>query len=70
MSTNPSVEELREKFLTWNQLRAQEKGLRPNTLNAFEIANPSGMSVFGIYRYWHKVRNKNNDIGTTNPNSR
>jgi glyoxylase-like metal-dependent hydrolase (beta-lactamase superfamily II) len=70
MSTNPSIEELREKFLAWNQLRAQEKGLRPNTLNAFEIANPSGMSAFGIYRYWHKVRNKSNDIGTTNSNSR
>ena len=57
MSKEPTVEELKDIFLDWNQLRALEAGMKVDVLNAYEIANPSWMSAFGIYRYWHKVRN-------------
>lgn len=69
MATDPTIEELKDKFLAWNQLRAQNRDLKSNTLHAFEIANPSWMSAFGIFRYWHKVRNKKSDSETTNSTS-
>ncbi len=61
MSKNPTIEKLKEKFLDWNQLSAQEAGMQPDILQAYELANPSWMSAAGIYRYWHKVRNVDHD---------
>jgi glyoxylase-like metal-dependent hydrolase (beta-lactamase superfamily II) len=57
MSTDPSVEALREQFLAWVRQRSLDTNLDANLFNPFEAANPSGMSADGIYRYWHKVRN-------------
>lgn len=69
MSLSPTVDELKEKFLSWNQSRSQGKGLHPDVLQAYEAANPSWMSAYGIYRYWHKVRMANHDQNTTKSSS-
>ncbi len=48
------IEQLREEFLSWVKTRADALGLEAGTLDAFEKANPSGMSADGIKRYWDK----------------
>lgn len=48
------MEDLRGEFLKWVKTRAAELGLAGQDLEAFEKANPSGMSADGIHRYWHK----------------
>lgn len=56
MPLNPSVEELRNKFLLFEANRANEAGLQEISIDAQQTANPSIMSADGIYRFWHKVR--------------
>ena len=48
------IEELRKEFLNWVKTRSEKLGLGAGTLDAFEKANPSGMSADGIKRYWDK----------------
>jgi len=48
------LEELRAEFLNWVKSRAAQLDLSGQAQDAFEKANPSGMSADGIYRYWHK----------------
>ena len=48
-------DELNRMFLDWTNEQSRLSGLLPETLQQFEIANPSWMSAQGIYRYWHKV---------------
>ena len=48
------IEELRVEFLAWVQSRASDLGLDRMAIDAFEKANPSGMSADGIKRYWDK----------------
>jgi glyoxylase-like metal-dependent hydrolase (beta-lactamase superfamily II) len=48
------IEELRKEFLNWVQSRASELDLGKAAIDAFEKANPSGMSADGIKRYWDK----------------
>lgn len=48
------IDQLRKEFLDWVHTRAQELGLDGSTVDAFEKANPSGMSADGIKRYWEK----------------
>jgi glyoxylase-like metal-dependent hydrolase (beta-lactamase superfamily II) len=48
------IDELRKEFLAWVKTRAKELGLEGLTIEAFEKANPSGMSADGIKRYWEK----------------
>ena len=48
------IDQLRKVFLAWVHTRAQESGLEGDTIDAFEKANPSGMSADGIKRYWEK----------------
>jgi glyoxylase-like metal-dependent hydrolase (beta-lactamase superfamily II) len=55
MPSGPGVDELSRLFLEWTVEKSLERGLVPETLQQFEIANPSWMSAQGIYRYWHKV---------------
>jgi glyoxylase-like metal-dependent hydrolase (beta-lactamase superfamily II) len=59
MTKDPTIEELKEEFLDWIAVSAKDAGMQSEILDAYEAANPSWMSVSGIYRYWHKVRNIN-----------
>ncbi len=49
-----SIEDLRKEFLNWVKNRSLELGIKKGNLDAFEKANPSGMSADGIKRYWDK----------------
>ena len=55
MPFSPSLEELNRLFLEWTGETSQKRGLVPETVQQFEIANPSWMSAKGIDRYWHTV---------------
>lgn len=48
------IEELRIEFLNWVKNSSMELGVSEVTLDAFEKANPSGMSADGMKRYWDK----------------
>lgn len=56
MSTNPSLDELRQNFIEFEKHRIQKHGIEPATAEAQQIANPSYMSADGILRYWNKYR--------------
>jgi glyoxylase-like metal-dependent hydrolase (beta-lactamase superfamily II) len=50
------TEELRLEFIGWVRDRARDLNIQESTLEAFEKANPSGMSADGIKRYWEKYK--------------
>ncbi len=56
MKNEPSVEELREGFTRWILEDGNSAGLSEEVVNAYELANPLGMSADGLLRYWRKVR--------------
>jgi glyoxylase-like metal-dependent hydrolase (beta-lactamase superfamily II) len=56
MPHNPSLDELRQQFIEFEQTRAQKHNVEQATVEAQQIANPSFMSADGIYRYWNKYR--------------
>lgn len=56
MGRNPSQDELRIKFIDWLQRKANEAGLNPEMIAAYDSAISSKMSADGIFRYWHKSR--------------
>ena len=56
MASDPSIEELRGHFTDWMNNEAQEKGLSEDVLRAYSLANPVGMSAYGLMRYWKKGR--------------
>jgi glyoxylase-like metal-dependent hydrolase (beta-lactamase superfamily II) len=56
MPTEPSIEELREKFSAWMEAQAVEQGLSEDAVRAYMLANPPGMSADGLMRYWKKFR--------------
>ena len=56
---NPSLEELHQQFIEFEQARAQQNGIEPEVAEAQQIANPSFMSADGILRYWNKYRQAN-----------
>jgi glyoxylase-like metal-dependent hydrolase (beta-lactamase superfamily II) len=53
---NPTLEDLRQQFIEFEQIRAKKYGVGKTTVEAQQIANPSFMSADGIYRYWNKYR--------------
>jgi glyoxylase-like metal-dependent hydrolase (beta-lactamase superfamily II) len=55
MPSSPSVDDLNRLFQELTRQESQISGLVPETLQQYEIANPSWMSAQGLYRYWHKV---------------
>jgi glyoxylase-like metal-dependent hydrolase (beta-lactamase superfamily II) len=59
MSEDPSppIEALRQSFTEWMTEQAAEVGLSEDVMNAYQVANPPGMSADGLLRYWKKVRN-------------
>jgi glyoxylase-like metal-dependent hydrolase (beta-lactamase superfamily II) len=57
MPAAPSIEELRQLF-TDRALADNEKlALSEEVVNAYQLANPPGMSADGLMRYWKRVRN-------------
>jgi len=57
MPRNLSIEKLRNEFITWVKDKSLLLGVQEITLDAFEKANPSGMSADGMKRYWDKYIN-------------
>ncbi len=56
LPANPPVENINAHFLEWTQRRSQAAGLTKDQVKAYEAANPTWMSGFGMQRYWHKYR--------------
>lgn len=56
MPSNPSIEELRERFTAWMRAEEEKMGMDAEVAQAYELANPPGMSADGLLRYWKKVR--------------
>lgn len=56
MPLNPSLEDLRQQFIEFEQMRAQKYNVDKATVEAQQIANASFMSADGIFRYWNKYR--------------
>jgi glyoxylase-like metal-dependent hydrolase (beta-lactamase superfamily II) len=53
---NLSIDDLRQQFIEFEQLRATKMQIERATTEAHQIANPSFMSADGIQRYWNKFR--------------
>lgn len=56
MPGEPPLETLKDNFLAWMGDQASRQGLDPAATEAYRLANPLGMSVDGLVRYWKKVR--------------
>ncbi|NJC95650.1 MAG: hypothetical protein C3F07_15890 [Anaerolineales bacterium] len=56
MPANPPIEELRQSFTDWMLREGEKIGLDEDVMNAYELANPPGMSADGLLRYWKKFR--------------
>lgn len=52
----PPIEQLREDFSKWMTQQGLRQGLAPEVVNAYDLANPTGMSADGLLRYWRKFR--------------
>lgn len=59
MISDPPVEEINERLSEWSSQRALADGVPIEQIQAYEHANPSWMSGYGIQRYWRKFRNNN-----------
>jgi len=57
MSEDPAidVDALRQSFTEWMLEEGVQMGLSEDVMNAYELANPPGMSADGLLRYWKKV---------------
>ena len=49
-----SAEEILPAFTTFVKEHLIDQGLDPATAQAYEAANPSSMSIYGLMRYWQK----------------
>ena len=56
MPSNPEVNEINHLLSDWAERRAQEDGVATEQIRAYESANPTWMSGYGIQRYWRKYR--------------
>lgn len=58
MAEDPTirVEAMRQSFGEWMLEQGVEMGLSEAVMDAYELANPPGMSADGLLRYWKKVR--------------
>ena len=57
MASDPPVEEINQRLSEWSSQRALADGVPSQEIEAYEYANPSWMSGYGIQRYWRKLRN-------------
>src|SRR5512145_2821232 len=58
MPADPSIEDLRQLFTERTIADNEKLGLSEEVVNAYQLANPPGMSADGLMRYWKKVRNQ------------
>ena len=56
MPAGLTTDQLNAVFLNWSEKRAFNRGLDVETLQTYEVANPSWMAAAGIQRYWSKYR--------------
>ena len=56
LPTDPPVEAINARFLEWTQGRSRTADLSSDEIQAYEAANPTWMSGYGMQRYWHKYR--------------
>lgn len=56
MVNDPSIEELRQEFTMWMEEESRAENLSEDTVRAYSLSNPVGMSADGLMRYWKKVR--------------
>lgn len=56
MPADPPLETLKDSFMAWMDEQAARQGLDSQVAEAYRLANPVGMSVDGLVRYWKKVR--------------
>lgn len=56
MPGNPSLEDLRQRFIEFEQDRAKKYVVEASVVQGQQIANPSFMSADGLFRYWNKYR--------------
>jgi glyoxylase-like metal-dependent hydrolase (beta-lactamase superfamily II) len=56
MPGDPPVDALKANFMAWMDGQADQQGLDPQVVEAYRLANPLGMSVDGLLRYWKKYR--------------
>jgi glyoxylase-like metal-dependent hydrolase (beta-lactamase superfamily II) len=56
MPTDPDVEDLKTQITQLARRSAMQDGVDPEVIDAYETANPSWMSAYGIQRYWRKYR--------------
>jgi glyoxylase-like metal-dependent hydrolase (beta-lactamase superfamily II) len=55
--SSPPIEALRQSFTDWMTEEAVQMNLSQDVMDAYQLANPPGMSADGLLRYWRKVRN-------------
>jgi glyoxylase-like metal-dependent hydrolase (beta-lactamase superfamily II) len=56
MPSEPTIEELRQKFADRINEQGRALGLSSDVMKTLGAANPTGMSADGLSRYWKKVR--------------
>jgi len=56
MPGDPEVSEINQRLSKWVESRAIEDGVPVEEIQAYESANPTWMSGYGIQRYWRKYR--------------
>ena len=56
MPAEPSADEMRAKFEAWMYEQSRAQNLSEDVVQAYALANPLGMSVDGMIRYWKKVK--------------
>jgi glyoxylase-like metal-dependent hydrolase (beta-lactamase superfamily II) len=56
MPSDPTIEDMRGAFTEWMIAEGERAGLSEEVMEAYELANPPGMSADGLMRYWKKVR--------------
>ncbi len=54
----PPADLLHEQFISWMSTQARTAGLSEAEIEAYRLANPLGMSVDGLLRYWKKYRSQ------------
>jgi glyoxylase-like metal-dependent hydrolase (beta-lactamase superfamily II) len=56
MRDSPPIEQLRLDFSDWMTQEGRRQGLEAEVVEAYDLANPTGMSADGLLRYWRKFR--------------
>ena len=56
MPSDPPIEKLRQDFSDWIVAEGEMMNLSADTVRAYGLANPLGMSADGLQRYWKKIR--------------